>query len=121
MVREETLDPENWEEMRELGHKMLDDMIDFQQESASRNYMSLGTPEAVKELLIPLPDEGEGECKVFEIYQKNIKPFHGVSLSPRFWGGCSWLRLHIWNACRHADLWIKRSIRGTPVHRRPYT
>jgi hypothetical protein len=26
--KEETLDPEDWTAMRELGHKMLDDMFD---------------------------------------------------------------------------------------------
>ncbi len=35
---EETLDPENWEEMRALGHKMLDDMIDFQRDVAQRDF-----------------------------------------------------------------------------------
>ena len=25
---EETLDPENWEELKEIGHQMVDDMID---------------------------------------------------------------------------------------------
>ena len=25
---EETLDPENWEELKVLGHKMVDDMMD---------------------------------------------------------------------------------------------
>ena len=26
---EETLDPENWESMRALGHRMVDDMLDY--------------------------------------------------------------------------------------------
>ena len=33
---EETLDPENWDELRALGHKMLDDMIDRQQNMRAR-------------------------------------------------------------------------------------
>jgi len=28
-MEEETLDPENWEEMRQLGHQMVDDMLDW--------------------------------------------------------------------------------------------
>jgi hypothetical protein len=28
---EETLDPENWGSMRALGHRMLDDMLDYLQ------------------------------------------------------------------------------------------
>jgi hypothetical protein len=29
--KEETLDPKDWTSMRELGHKMLDDMFDYMQ------------------------------------------------------------------------------------------
>ena len=29
MVTEETLDPEDWESMRALGHRMIDDMLDY--------------------------------------------------------------------------------------------
>ena len=31
MPPEETLDPEDWEAMRALGHRMLDDMLDYMQ------------------------------------------------------------------------------------------
>ncbi len=27
--REETLDPHDWEEFRKLGHRMLDDTVDY--------------------------------------------------------------------------------------------
>ena len=26
---EETLDPKDWDELRQLGHRMLDDMLDY--------------------------------------------------------------------------------------------
>ncbi len=29
---EETLDPQDWESMRALGHRMLDDMVDYLQD-----------------------------------------------------------------------------------------
>jgi aromatic-L-amino-acid decarboxylase len=82
---EETLDPENWEDMRALGHKMLDDMIDFQRDSAKREYRRT-TPQAVEDISVPLPTKGEGEKKVFDIYKRSIKPHSGSTLSPRFWG-----------------------------------
>jgi len=85
MVHEETLDPENWEEMRALGHKMLDDMIDFHRDMAKRDYIR-STPQALKDICIPLPEKGEGEQKAFEIFQRSIKPYGFPSLSPRFWG-----------------------------------
>jgi hypothetical protein len=30
-MKEETLDPDDWDELRRLGHQMLDDMLDWQQ------------------------------------------------------------------------------------------
>ncbi len=91
MVVEETLDPENWDELRSLGHKMLDDMIDFHRDSASREYATFPLQRDVDDVCVPLPEKGEGEESVFEIYKRSIKPNHGRSLSPRFWGavaGC---------------------------------
>jgi aromatic-L-amino-acid decarboxylase len=82
---EESLDPENWEEMRVLGHKMLDDMIDYQRDVAQREFR-LPTPQAVGDVCVPLPDEGEGEQMVYDVFQRSIKPFSGPTLSPRFWG-----------------------------------
>ena len=35
MKKEETLDPKNWDQLRALGHKMLDDMM-FELERARR-------------------------------------------------------------------------------------
>jgi glutamate/tyrosine decarboxylase-like PLP-dependent enzyme len=86
MVREETLDPENWEEMKALGHKMLDDMIDFHREEAIRESFTLSTPQAINDICIPLPEKGEGEERVYDVLQRSIKPFQGPWLSPRFWG-----------------------------------
>ena len=85
MVLEESLDPENWEEMRKLGHKMLDDMIDFQRDVAKREYR-FPTPQALDDIHIPLPEKGEGEQKVYDIFKRSIKPYSGISLSPHFWG-----------------------------------
>jgi aromatic-L-amino-acid/L-tryptophan decarboxylase len=87
---EETLDPENWDEMRALGHKMLDDMIDTQRDAAKTelglNFIEAGQPRAVQDLCVPLPETGEGEEKVYEIFKRSLKPYHCPSLSPRFWG-----------------------------------
>jgi hypothetical protein len=31
IMTEETLDPEDWDKMRALGHQMMDDMLDYLQ------------------------------------------------------------------------------------------
>jgi len=33
---EETLDPENWDELRTFGHRMLDDMMDVLEDNRAR-------------------------------------------------------------------------------------
>jgi aromatic-L-amino-acid decarboxylase len=82
---EETLDPENWEELRALGHKMLDDMINHQRDIATLPF-SFPPSEASRDLCVPLPAEGDGEGKVYEIFQRSIRPYMINSAGPRFWG-----------------------------------
>jgi hypothetical protein len=73
-TKEETLDPENWDEFRALGHKMLDDMINFQRDIAKRESL-YPTPQDLEEICVPLSEKGEGEQKIFDIYQRRIKPY----------------------------------------------
>jgi len=82
---EETLDPENWDKMRALGHRMLDDMIDHQRDIASMPF-SFTTKDAIKDICVDLTDEGEGEEKVYEVFQRSIRPYLLMSAGPRFWG-----------------------------------
>ena len=85
MVREETLDPENWEDMRALGHKMLDDMIDHQRDIGKKD-SKFPPPEAVNKIYAPLTEQGEGEKEVYELFKQNILPYSITHASPRFWG-----------------------------------
>jgi aromatic-L-amino-acid decarboxylase len=70
---EETLDPENWDELRALGHKMLDDMIDFQRDSVIKEYLK-ATPNDIEEICVHLPKKGEGEERVYDIVRNSISP-----------------------------------------------
>jgi glutamate/tyrosine decarboxylase-like PLP-dependent enzyme len=85
MVKEETLDPENWEEMRALGHKMLDDMINHQRDIASYPF-SFPTSETMKDICVQLPKEGDGIEKVYNIFNRSIRPYVMKNTDPRFWG-----------------------------------
>jgi aromatic-L-amino-acid decarboxylase len=84
---EETLDPDDWDEMRALGYKMVDDMLNFQRD-ITKGENPRATSRNIEGICIPLPEKGEGEQKVFEFYQRNIKPYVGANrnLHPRFWG-----------------------------------
>ena len=95
--KEETLDPEEWDNLIALGHRMLDDMMNHHRNIATHPF-SMPTKEAVKEICVSLTSEGEGEEKVYEIFQKYIRQvpylelltaiFHRFSQVP-FAGSCT--------------------------------
>ncbi|MHA2394714.1 MAG: pyridoxal phosphate-dependent decarboxylase family protein [Promethearchaeota archaeon] len=82
---EETLDPENWEEMKALGHRMLDDMITRLQ-TIRDHHFSWASEEEIKNILTPLTSEGEGEEKVYEIFRDNKLNNSMINVKPCFWG-----------------------------------
>ena len=84
-TKEETLDPENWDEMRELGHRMLDDMMNRLQTIRDHKF-SWASEQEKKNILAPLTSEGEGEQKVYEIFRDNIMNDSLIHIKPIFWG-----------------------------------
>jgi glutamate/tyrosine decarboxylase-like PLP-dependent enzyme len=86
MTPEETLDPENWERMRALGHIMLDDMLDYLKNI--RNQAVWQTiPEEVKSTFrTPIPKKGQNLEKIYEKFKENILPYPMGNIHPRFWG-----------------------------------
>ena len=81
-----TLDPENWDELRALGHRMLDDMFDYLARIRERPVWR-PFPEAVKERLAePLPHEGRPAEAVYEQFKRDVLPYPPGNIHPRFWG-----------------------------------
>lgn len=82
---EETLDPVDWNGLRVLGHRMLDSVFDYTENIRTQRTLQL-TPQAIEEICVPLSEEGEGEEKVYEIYQRSILPYTLAIASPKLWG-----------------------------------
>ncbi len=82
---EETLDPQDWKRFRALGHRMLDDMLTYLEDIRSQPTL-FPTKEAVSEICVPLREEGEGEEKVYGVFQRSILPYTLNIIVPRFWG-----------------------------------
>ena len=80
-----TLDPEDWDMIKTLGHRMVDDMLTCLQNIRTQPY-SLPTQDAINGILTPLTQEGEGEEKVYEIFLKHILPYSLVNVRPNFLG-----------------------------------
>ncbi len=82
---EYTLDPEDWERMITLGHKMLGDMMAHFRDIRSQSFAMAGE-EVMQGICTPLTLEGEGEEKVYEVFLKSVLPHVGSNKNPRFWG-----------------------------------
>jgi aromatic-L-amino-acid decarboxylase len=83
---EETLDPENWKSIRALGHRMLDDALDYLQ--TLREYpVWQHAPESVKAHFEgPPPFLPQAPESIYEEYLQYIHPYLIGTCHPRFWG-----------------------------------
>ena len=83
---EETLDPDDWEAMRELGHKMLNDMVDYMKTVRERPVWQ-HVPEKVKaNFRSPVPHDPQPPEKIYEEFVETVLPYPMGNIHPRFWG-----------------------------------
>jgi len=83
---EETLDPEDWDCMRVLGHQMIDDLLDYLEDLKNRPVWQ-HAPEAVKTHFDGgLPLDAQTPEEVYQEYLKYILPYLMGNNHPRFWG-----------------------------------
>jgi aromatic-L-amino-acid decarboxylase len=84
--REETMDPEDWESMRKLGHKMLDDMVDYLKTVRERPVWQ-HLPEQVKtHFSSPVPQQPQPPEEIYEEFVEKVLPYPMGNIHPRFWG-----------------------------------
>ncbi len=84
--KEETLDPDDWNGMRALGHKMLDDMFDYMQTIRERPVW-LHAPEQLKiQFNQKLPLDPQPPDEIYQEFLEHILPYPVGNIHPRFWG-----------------------------------
>lgn len=83
---EETLDPEEWESMRALGHRMLDDALDYIETLRERPVWQHALPEVKAHFAGPPPPDPEPSGEVYQEYVRYILPYQIGNSHPRFWG-----------------------------------
>jgi aromatic-L-amino-acid decarboxylase len=86
MVREETLDPKDWESMRVLGHQMLDDMLDYLKTVRERPVWRHASDEVKAHFNSPLPLDPQPPEEIYEEFLENVLPYPVGNIHPRFWG-----------------------------------
>ncbi len=82
----ETLDPENWDEMRTLAHRMVDDAITYLETVGERPVWKQVPVEIADRFKAPAPHAPEGAEAVYKEFSENIFPYPMGNIHPRFWG-----------------------------------
>lgn len=83
--QDETLDPKDWDEMRTLMHRMVDDAVDYLSTVRERPVWQQ-MPEAVmEEFKKPAPQEASSAASVYADFKENILPYPMGNIHPRFW------------------------------------
>ena len=82
----ETLDPENWDEMRTLAHRMVDDAITYLQNVRERPVWQPVPDEITDKFDMPAPHEPIGAEAAYKEFSENILPYPMGNIHPRFWG-----------------------------------
>ncbi len=88
-IKEESLDPEHWLEMRQLGHRMLDDMMDYLRDVRQRPIWKEPSVLARKSVKQSLPMIPKSREEVYAEFAEHILPYNTNNIHPRFW---SWVQ-----------------------------
>ena len=94
LVNEVGLDPADWDAMRALGHKMVDDMMMYLQGVRDRpvwREMPLSTKQALDK---PLPLEPQASEDIYDEFKQHILPYPMGEIHPRFWAASMGQVLH---------------------------
>ena len=81
----ETLDPENWEELRLLAHRMVDDAITYLETIRERPVWQPVPEEVAARFGEPAPSQPTGAEAAYEEFVQNILPYPMGTIHPRFW------------------------------------
>jgi glutamate/tyrosine decarboxylase-like PLP-dependent enzyme len=87
--KEENLDPADWNAARQLGHRMLDDMIDYLQSVGERPVWTKPSKFAINSMQQPLPYDAQKLEEVYEEFFTQVLPYNTNNIHPRFW---SWVQ-----------------------------
>jgi glutamate/tyrosine decarboxylase-like PLP-dependent enzyme len=83
---EESLDPADWSELRALGHRMVDDMMDYLEQVRDRSVWRSVPAETRAALDEPTPRGPTDPAVVYQQFREHILPYPTGNIHPRFWG-----------------------------------
>ena len=83
--RYETLDPENWGELRALAHRMVDDALTYIETVRERPVWKPVPDDVAARFNTQAPRRPEGTAAAYEEFVENILPYPMGNIHPRFW------------------------------------
>lgn len=86
MPVEETLDPQDWESMRALGHRMVDDMLEYLRTVRDRPAWRHAPGEVRTHFAASLPLDPQSPDEVYGEFLDYVLPYPVGNIHPRFWG-----------------------------------
>jgi aromatic-L-amino-acid/L-tryptophan decarboxylase len=81
----ETLDPENWEDMRALAHRMVDDAITYLETVRERPVWQPMPENVTAHFQQEAPRDPAGPETAYQEFAENILPYPMGNIHPRFW------------------------------------
>ena len=86
LTTEETLDPNNWDELKDLGATMVNDMIGFLQNIKKQPVWKKPPADVKNNFNNKLPLSPKPFSEVYDEFKKNVLPYYIGNIHPRFWG-----------------------------------
>lgn len=81
----ESLDPADWEAMRALAHRAVDDAVDYLEGVRERPVWRPVPDEVAGAFHRPAPMDPEGPESAYEDFRKLVMPYPMGNIHPRFW------------------------------------
>lgn len=84
-THEETLDPDDWESLRTLSHRIIDDAVDYTRDVRDRPVWQEMPDDVRTSFTSPLPTSPTAIEEVYRGLTENMMPYPMGNIHPRFW------------------------------------
>ncbi|HEX3166856.1 MAG TPA: aminotransferase class V-fold PLP-dependent enzyme [Chitinophagaceae bacterium] len=88
VIKEESLDPRDWDELKKLGNVMVNDMVYFLQTIREQPVWTKPPQSAKNSFKTPLPYSPMQLGDVYNEFKQNVLPYYLGNIHPRYW---SWV------------------------------
>lgn len=83
---EETLDPQDWDAMRALGHRMVDELFGYLETARERPTWQPMPDDIRAHFKTAIPTEPQGAETAYDDFSQDVLPYPMGNFHPRFWG-----------------------------------